>query len=123
MLLQLSAIPADCLDMKWLLALLMSNAFAEYRAFWLEIKPPSGESVRVKSTLDPDQYVGYFPQAAGTHIKYTETWMCRGRTDNLPMCKSPSELSSDSTTANARPGSTQQASGSGQSPERKPSSQ
>ncbi len=72
------------------------RAWAEYRSFLLQIKSSDGkESKIVKSTLDPDQYRGYFPTAPTDQITYLETWKCKGNTANLPMCKSPREIAAD----------------------------
>jgi len=100
--------------MKYVFFLLVSLARAEYRAFWLEIKPANGEVQKIKSSLDPDQYPGYFPIPAGAQIKYTETWMCRGRTNGVSICKSPSEIKAEQ--------DADKDANSGQSPERKPAS-
>lgn len=63
---------------------------AEYRAFLLKITSADGTSFReVISTLDPWQYVGYFPLATGEGILYTRTWKCMGRTNDRPICPAP----------------------------------
>ncbi len=63
---------------------------AEYRAFLLKITSADGTSFReVISTLDPWQYVGYFPLATGESIQYTRTWKCMGRTNDRPICPAP----------------------------------
>ncbi len=66
-------------------------AFAEYRAFVLQIKSPDGTVTReFPSTLDPDQYRGYYPVQANERISYVETWRCPGRTgDFQPICPNP----------------------------------
>jgi len=104
--------------MKYFLFLIVSLAHAEYRAFWLEIKPLSGDPQRVKSTLDPDQYPGYFPVPQGAQVKYTETWMCKGRTNGQEICKSPLEIKAEKEAE--QQGDTFALPTSGQSPERKP---
>lgn len=73
----------------------LSLCYAEYRAFWLEIKPKDSDPLQIKSNLDPDAYRVYYPQPPGTLIKYTETWMCRGRTNAVPICKSPKEIAAE----------------------------
>lgn len=69
------------------------SAHAEYRAFLLEVKNPDGAVVKTfKSSLDPDQYRGFYPLQDGESITYIDTWMCRGRTENFqPICASPRE--------------------------------
>ena len=86
-------------------------AHAEYRVFLLKISktppppapgaPPPAlgpdgnpiplpESARfVESTLDPEQYVGYYPLEQGEKIVYVDTWRCFGRTDGKPHCPNP----------------------------------
>lgn len=73
------------------------SASAEYRVFLLKIEKRAtttaeGEAVQarfVESTLDPEQYRGYYPVAADEIVTYTDTWRCRGRTDRLPLCPNP----------------------------------
>ena len=66
---------------------------AEYRAFLLQIKSPQEEARLVKSSLDPFQYIGYYPVRADESITYIDTWRCPGRTGGLqPICKSPKEI-------------------------------
>jgi hypothetical protein len=76
--------------MIWLIFIhLCSNAAqAEYRAFELVIETPAIKASRtVQSTLDPEQYVGYFPLAAGETVRMAKTWRCRGNTSNFkPIC-------------------------------------
>jgi hypothetical protein len=81
----------------------LSTARAEYRVFLLKISKTStepntnstaapnapAESISFESTLDPEQYRGYYPLAANETITYTDTWRCRGRTDNRPHCPNP----------------------------------
>jgi hypothetical protein len=70
-----------------------SQAWAEHRAFLLQISDSQGTPVRqIKSSLDPDQYRGYHPLNQGETITYIDTWMCRGRTGHVPTCPSPREL-------------------------------
>ena len=68
---------------------LAQTCFAEYRVFLLRITNPTGEVQLRPSTLDPLQYKTYFPTPDGAIVTYDDTWMCRGRTDNLPLCESP----------------------------------
>ncbi|MCB0394531.1 MAG: hypothetical protein KDD25_08220 [Bdellovibrionales bacterium] len=50
---------------------------AEYRAFRLEITDgATGKKREVVTSLDPFQYVGYFPVLKSESVYYTETWMC-----------------------------------------------
>lgn len=86
--------------------LFLTPAQAEYRVFVLQItktavtspelaKDPKAEpappTIRTLiSTLDPEQYIGYFPLEEGETIKYTDTWMCTGRTGGFqPTCANP----------------------------------
>ena len=70
-------------------------AQAEYRVFVLKItktsKDPSvpASSRTLESTLDPDQYRGYYTVEADETVSYTDTWRCRGRTNDLPLCPNP----------------------------------
>jgi len=59
----------------------------------LEIRNTDGTVVKTfKSTLDPDQYRGFYPLQDGEMITYIDTWMCFGRTENFqPICASPRE--------------------------------
>lgn len=41
------------------------------------------------STLDPQQYRGYFPVAADEVVTYTATWRCHGRTNGQDLCPNP----------------------------------
>lgn len=43
----------------------------------------------VISNLDPQQYTGYYPLEMGEKIKYTATWMCKGRTNGKEYCQNP----------------------------------
>jgi hypothetical protein len=75
-------------------------AGAEYRVFLLKISktpkaPQAPAEFRVvESTLDPDQYRGYFPVAADETVTYTDTWRCFGRTDHRPLCPNPRQPAS-----------------------------
>ncbi|PIS09840.1 MAG: hypothetical protein COT73_12600 [Bdellovibrio sp. CG10_big_fil_rev_8_21_14_0_10_47_8] len=64
---------------------------AEYRVFNLQITSADGTQIHtVQSTLDPDQYRGYYVVPEGSSIIYTQTWMCRGRTDHFrKLCDNP----------------------------------
>ena len=80
---------------------------AEYRVFLLKIskKPKAAPTTETPitetqateapvdrifpSTLDPEQYRGYYPVASDEIIQYIDTWMCRGRTDGKKLCPSP----------------------------------
>lgn len=73
---------------------------AEYRAFLLQISNADGtETKQIKSTLDPDQYRGYYTVKDTERIFYVDTWMCRGRTNDQPVCPSPRELAAETTEA------------------------
>lgn len=102
-------------------------AFAEYRAFLLQIKTPGVEqATSFKSSLDPEQYRYYYNVGPGVKISYAETWMCppRGIPESQyrrtiaydPICKSPKELAAEKAAAAAAEGIPTQ------SPERQPSS-
>jgi len=44
----------------------------------------------VASTLDPLQYKELYPLQSNEKIEYTDTWMCKGRTENfLDLCPNP----------------------------------
>jgi hypothetical protein len=65
-------------------------AQAEYRAFELVIiNKVSGTERIVLSSLDPDQYRGYYPLDQNENISYRDTWMCKGNTGNKPICAKP----------------------------------
>ncbi len=86
--------------MMWLIALLISNAHAEYRAFELVIMNPDTGQERVAiSNLDPRQYRRYFPVRNGEQITYRQTWMCKGNTSNFkPVCPKPADNAPPATT-------------------------
>lgn len=86
----------------FLFSFIASSAQAEYRVFVLKITkrapasapgaPPAAapDSRLVTSTLDPEQYRGYYPVALDEDITYIETWRCYGRTDNFKdFCPNP----------------------------------
>lgn len=90
----------------WLVLSLVTplSALAEYRAFWIEIASPDGSQKKlVKSTLDPFQYIGYHPVPEGYSALYTETWMCKGRTNGQTICPSPKELEAQRQPASETP--------------------
>lgn len=69
---------------------------AEYRVFILKISKPSlvpGQPPLeriVQSSLDPEQYRGYYPVEADERVEYIDTWRCPGRTDNFQdYCQKP----------------------------------
>lgn len=74
---------------------------AEYRVFLLKIekrRPASAQEAAdsaaaparfLESTLDPEQYRGYYPVADDEQVTYVDTWRCRGRTDHRPLCPNP----------------------------------
>ena len=66
-------------------------ARAEYRVFTLHISNKELSQVKqVQTTLDPEQYIGFYPLSAGQKISYVETWRCLGRTDFFkPHCENP----------------------------------
>lgn len=74
-----------------LLVLVGVNSRAEYRAFELKIskKEDPTQFRLVISTLDPFQYAGYYIVREDELVQYTRTWMCRGRTSELPICPDP----------------------------------
>ena len=67
-----------------LVAILMttSNARAEYRVYELLISNKATGSSRVyKSTLDDQQYAGYYLVQPGETVVIQATWMCRERSE------------------------------------------
>ena len=90
----------------FLLLLLSNSAHAEYRVFVLKIakrapassakasadkSPPVSQDYRlVQSSLDPEQYRGFYPVGLDEDITYIDTWRCYGRTDNFKdFCPNP----------------------------------
>lgn len=68
------------------LGFLPPYAKAEYRVFTLHIvdksAPQAGPLTRqIETTLDPQQYITYYPLKSSERISYIETWRCPGRTD------------------------------------------
>lgn len=60
-----------------IIIILTEYSWAEYRVFKLIIKDAeTGLTREVLSTLDPFQYVGYYPVKDSESIDYTETWRC-----------------------------------------------
>lgn len=79
---------------KWLIAFILLVAipsYAEYRVFRLVITDNiTGSKKEILSTLDPFQYIGYYPLKKTEGIDYTDTWRCYE--DNSQMqdyCPSP----------------------------------
>jgi hypothetical protein len=70
---------------------IVQPALAEYRAFELVIvDSTSGQERVVLSTLDPNQYRGYYPIKPTEKITYRQTWRCRGNTaDFRAICPKP----------------------------------
>ena len=69
---------------------------AEYRVFVLKISKPHTDKTKPPiertqlSTLDPDQYRGYYPVESNEQIEYVDTWRCTGRTgDYQDYCPKP----------------------------------
>jgi hypothetical protein len=78
--------------MKFLTAFILFPllAQAEYRAFELVItNKVTGTERVVLSSLDPDQYRGYYPLDPGETITYRDTWMCKGNTSEKQICPKP----------------------------------
>jgi hypothetical protein len=79
----------------FILLLLPALTQAEYRVFVLKISKISKDSSipassrTLESTLDPDQYRGYYTVEADETVTYNDTWRCRGRTNDLPLCPNP----------------------------------
>lgn len=73
-----------------LLSLLLQTARAEYRAFELVIADNELGTERVEiSTLDPNQYRGYYPVKYTESVTYRATWRCKGNTSHKPVCSQP----------------------------------
>lgn len=72
----------------------MPSSTSEAQGALGENTPPStdaGASREIISTLDPDQYRGYYTVKDDEVITYTETWMCPGRTGHFKdICPAPS---------------------------------
>lgn len=86
---------------KALLLFLLCNmisfiAWGEYRVFTLVFKDSEGNILReLNSNLDPDQYRAFYPVANDQTLIYVDTWMCRGRTNQLPICPNPKLVSAE----------------------------
>ena len=67
------------------------SASAEYRVFVLKIGKRGGTDSRlVTSTLDPEQYRGFYPVGLDEDITYIQTWRCFGRTGDFEdFCPNP----------------------------------
>lgn len=90
-----------------MVAIYPATTSAEYRVFQLRItkiaaqKPaetpaaaPAVENTatsfrEVLSTLDPEQYRGYYQVAPDEEVKYVATWRCYGRTNGRDLCPNP----------------------------------
>lgn len=74
---------------------------AEYRVFTLHIINKSTQMTKqIETTLDPEQYIGFYPLKNDEEISYIETWRCLGRTDFF---KSHCDNPRLNTTANQNP--------------------
>lgn len=85
--------------------LLPLMALAEYRVFQLQLRNPANEVTKeFQSTLDPLQYPTYHPVPQGFFLTYSDTWMCKGRTNEKELCPNPKTLapSEDSIPAQER---------------------
>lgn len=51
------------------------------------------------STLDPLQYPTYYPIKENQYVVYVDTWRCKGRTNNKPLCPNPRAVSSTNESA------------------------
>lgn len=81
-----------------------TTVLAEYRAFELKIskKQDPAQFRLVISTLDPFQYAGYHIVREDELVQYTRTWICPGRTNDLPICPDP-KLMAEQTEAEEAP--------------------
>jgi hypothetical protein len=88
-----------------LLQLASPWAFADYRAFQLQILK-DGQKVReVIINLDHLQYPEYYPLNPGETVEYIESWMCRGRFDEeTPYCPNPKSGASETSNSQAAKG-------------------
>lgn len=64
---------------------------AEYRVFTLHIlNKAKTVTKQVETTLDPEQYIGFYPLRQGEEISYIETWRCWGNTNSFKAhCPNP----------------------------------
>jgi hypothetical protein len=80
---------------RWLTLLFLSvatlTANAEYRAYRLEIVDENSQVLReVLTTMDHLQYPAYYSVNAGEYVRYGDSWMCWGRTDQFAkICPNP----------------------------------
>lgn len=76
-----------------------SSAFAEYRAFLLEISDPKTDKARqVTSNLDHQQYPTYYVLQPGETIRILDTWMCWERSDHFQeICAPPKRTTAGKT--------------------------
>lgn len=75
-----------------IMAIFFTNSVhAEYRVFTLHIENNKNQTVRqVETTLDPEQFIDFYPLKPDEKISYVETWRCQGRTDFFkPHCDNP----------------------------------
>lgn len=74
-----------------LINLITTLSLAEYRVFTLHILNSKTQSTKqIETTLDPEQFIGFYPLANDEQISYIETWRCSGRTDSFkPHCNNP----------------------------------
>ena len=78
------------------LLLIHSHAFAEYRAFELEIQnPETGQSRVVTTTLDHLQYAQIHPLQPGETVLYKRSWMCWENTSRRAPCQPLSESTNE----------------------------
>ena len=65
-----------------LIFLFSLELMAEYRVFTLHIiNKTSKITKQIETTLDPEQFTGFYPLNSNEEISYIETWRCPGRTD------------------------------------------
>lgn len=71
--------------------LLPLPALAEYRVFTLYITDKTTKATKqINTTLDPEQYIDFYPLKKSEEISYLRTWRCAGRTDFFKShCKNP----------------------------------
>ncbi len=87
------------------LLFLVINANAEYRAFEHEIVNIETNSKRsIASTLDPDQYPGYYPVEKNEVVVMKNTWICYGDTSKAEkICPNPRLEKTEDLPLNANP--------------------
>lgn len=66
-------------------------ARAEYRVFTLHIINRTNQQTKqIETTLDPEQFISFYPLKVNEEISYIETWRCHGRTDFFKShCENP----------------------------------